>query len=173
MQYAQTLFTSSAPAASAASPELMMLTGGLSAFGTVYASMIKSQGLKNEAAFTDLQAKQAQIQGEQQANVIRQKLLETLAQNRAAAAAGGVSTNVGSAANAQIVSEGKAGLDLAINKSDTNITSMSLQQRAQSLRDQAKAALLGGFIDAGGGLLTDAYKARQRGTVPSPKRTAP
>jgi hypothetical protein len=171
MQYAQTLFTSSAPATAAASPELMMLTGGLSAFGTVYASMAKAQGLRTQADFADLQAQQAQIQGEQQGNVIRQKLLETLAQNRATAAAGGVSGNVGSAANAQIVSQGKAGLDLAINKSDTNINSMSLRLRAQGLRDQAKAALLGGFIGAGGGLLTDAYKARQRGTVPTPKTT--
>ena len=132
MQYAQTLFTSSAPATAAASPELMMLTGGLSAFGTVYASMAKAQGLRTQADFTDLQAQQAQIQGEQQGNVIRQKLLETLAQNRAAAATGGVSGNVGSAANAQIVSQGKAGLDLAINKSDTNINSMSLRLRSKA-----------------------------------------
>jgi len=146
-----------------------VLSGGATAFGAlanIRAGQATAAAAETEARFETFRAGQEQTQGQQQANAIREKLLRTIAQNRAAAGASGIDVGSGSVDTVINESIAAANRELDITRQNATIASSARQSRADQLRLSASAARSGGVGRAAFGLLDSAYRSRRRGKLP-------
>ena len=146
-----------------------IFAGGATAFGAlsnIRAGQASAAALETEARFETFRAGQEQTKGQQEQNAIREKLLRTLAQNRAAAGASGISLDSGSVETVMNESIAAANRELSITRQNADIAASSRSARADQLRLSASAARSGGVGRAAFGLLDAAYRERRRGTLP-------
>lgn len=150
-----------------------ILAGGATAFGAlanIRAGQASAAALETEARFETFRAGQEQTKGQQEQNAIREKLLRTLAQNRAAAGASGITLDSGSVQTVMDESIAAANRELNVLRGNTEIASAARTSRADQLRSSAAAARSGGVGRAAFGLLDSAMRERRRGSVPEAVR---
>jgi len=143
-----------------------ILAGGATAFGAlsnIRAGQASAAALETEARFETFRAGQEQTKGQQEQNAIREKLLRTLAQNRAAAGASGITLDSGSVQTVMNESIAAANRELSITRDNAAIAGAARAARADQLRLSAGAARSGGVGRAAFGLLDAAMRERRRG----------
>lgn len=146
-----------------------VLSGGATAFGAlanIRAGQASEAAAETEARFESFRAGQEQTAGQQQANAIREKLLRTIAQNRAAAGASGITLDSGNVTNVINESINAANRELDITRQNTSTAVAARQSRADQLRLSARAARTSGVARAAFGLLDSAYRSKRRGKLP-------
>ncbi len=141
-----------------------LLSGGVQAFGALAAirsGEINSAMMKGQARDTELQGKAEYIQGLQEANDARDRLLKTLAQQNAAAGAGGISLESGSV---------ERGRELAFQEGDRQIDAAretgigardSRNAQAAGLKLSAKSERTAGVARGAAGLM-NAYDRQSK-----------
>lgn len=146
-----------------------VLSGGATAFGAlanIRAGQASAAAAETEARFETFRAGQEQTAGQQQANAIREKLLRTIAQNRAAAGASGITLDSGNVQTVINESIDAANRELDITRQNATMAAAARQSRADQLRLSAQAARSGGVGRAAFGLLDAAYRSKRRGKLP-------
>lgn len=132
-----------------------LASAGLSVGG----AMGQSRALQAQAEWGEFNASAETVRGQQEANRIRQALLQTLASNNAGRAAAGVELS-GSAIDVDAEAAEEAERELSIVGSNARVRSAGRLASAQSLRVTANATRLGGFGTAATGLF--GYVQRNR-----------
>lgn len=167
-----TMLAAAAPTAAAGASgfsAMQLISGVTSAFGalsSVRAGQMQEASLLQEAEVESLRGRQEQVKGLQEGNLIRERLIRTLAQQNAAAGASGVSLNSGSIENAMIQARADAERSLSVVRGDADISSGIRGNNVTRLRAMSGAARLKGDSSAAFGLL-DAYDRFSRtGSVP-------
>lgn len=143
-----------------------IVSGGVQAFGTlasIRAGQINSQMLKGQARDSELQGKAEYVQGLQDANEARERLLKTLAQQNAAAGAGGLSLEGGSIERGRELAfqEGNRQIDSA-KKGASNARDAREAQGA-GLRLSARSERTAGAARGAVGLLNAYDRSTKRG----------
>lgn len=146
-----------------------VLSGGATAFGAlenIRAGQAAAAATETEARFESFRAGQEMTAGQQEQNAIREKLLRTLAQNRAAAGASGITLDSGSVDTVINESINAANRELEISRQNATIAASARQSRADQLRLSAQSARAGGVGRAAFGLLDAVYRSKRRGKLP-------
>ncbi len=144
-------------------PTLEQLTAGAQAFGTLASSLMRYENYAAKSAQEEIAVKAAEVAGMQETNARREALLKTLARNRAAAAASGLSEKSGSVQGAsfQNMSGFRRGESAA--NLETELASIAGHGRRRILSHEASQALVGGVNRIGTGLLERQARKRYRG----------
>jgi hypothetical protein len=140
---------------------------GLMSFGTTFASAAQSifggmgeanylrtrgqfeaQGLQFQGQQSVLEAKQAQIQGQQQSNQILDNLVQTLATQRLNFAGNGMDPTFGTPVSVGQTTQRLADVQTSISNSDAQQKALSQRMQALSYRSQAQSALAQGSMGA-------------------------
>jgi hypothetical protein len=139
---------SAAPAIGSAFGSAGTVFSGLSAASSLLSAGQQANAARSEAKIAEFQGRQEEIRGKEEANSIRERLVRTLASQRAAYAASGVDLS-GSASD--VMDETFAAGDRELDTSRDNTVLRASQKRleANQLRSAASSTLLGGVANAG------------------------
>lgn len=135
--------------AAAALPYIVM---AISAAGAVYQAEQQASAMNAEARQSELNAIAARQQGNAAEEAQRRRNAQMLGLQRAAAAESGFDPNTGSLATLQIKSAGEAELDALTARYEGTMQGLGHQQRAGSLRSQARNTRTSGYLSAAGTL---------------------
>lgn len=169
MEFMTTVFQGTAPAAGSAAAGALstaeLISGGVSNFALMVGGFTQGSALKTQAKYAELQAEQAHVQGVQQTNDVRERLLRTLAQNRAAGASSGVGSTSGTVVAGMDEARAQANRELSVVKGDARLTELGLRRTASDLKGQAKVTNYGTAIIGGMGLAGLAAKRARLGSA--------
>jgi hypothetical protein len=161
-----TLYPADPVSASGISPQTLdIITGVATAFGQVSAGQMQRQNLKSKADQADLESKQAKLVAQQEVNTRRRQLLESLAQQRAAAGSSGLALNSGSVQAGLNQSEAVFRRESNMINQEAELASVTGQARRRILNTESKQALFSGVQRAGTGLLERSYNRQRRGSA--------
>ena len=145
-------------------PGMGLIAGGLSALGTLYSGATAAASYKAQAGAYQAQAKQVDLAGMYQAGRVKQQVNQTIGQQIAGIGGSGVQLS-GSAVDAigSTASEGQMDIDTvkwnAFNQAN------NLEYSAKVAKQNARAAQIGGFIGAAGGIADSINKTWTSGAT--------
>lgn len=142
---------------------LLAASTAISAGASIMGGMAASNAAKLEAAQAEEAARTRRLQGEQEANQIREEADSIRRRNIAIRAASGLDTSSGSFQAIQTEVANNAKNDARNAKINALSEANRFDLQAQQSRIEGKSAKIGGFVRAGGTLLSggrDYYKTR-------------
>lgn len=161
-----TLFSGSA--LSALSTGLTLASASSSLFGGLQqASALKTQGAQeawalNMTAREDmLSAKEEVTRGKEEANDIMDAMIQTIGQQRVAAAANGMDIGFGTPVSVENATRDLANLQLGVTRSDAQIRSIARRRQSYATRQRASAVRSASQQNAGSALMSGAAGAGQ------------
>lgn len=137
-------------AAAGTTAAVMTAVSTAATLASMVAAMKQGKAAQNQA---DYQARIAELNGRREALRVNEQLLETLARNNAAAAAGGL-MSAGTVEEAQKENIRKAESELSV----IDFNKQSSASAARQSGDNAMASAWGSALNTGVGVLTSAYK---------------
>jgi hypothetical protein len=141
-----------------------IISGAANAFGALssaQAGKFNETALKIEAQNESLRGRAEYVQGQQEANETRDRLLRTLAQQTAAGAASGISLDSGSVRAGTEAALNAAGRELSIGGANAEIARLTRNANARRLLLQGAGEKAAGYARGTFGLLS-AYDRRTR-----------
>ncbi len=141
-----------------------IISGTANAFGalsSIRAGKFNETALKIEAENETLRGRAEFVQGQQEANATRDRLLRTLAQQTAAGAASGISLDSGSVRAGTEAALNAAGRELSIGGANAEIAQLTRNANARRLALQGAGEKAAGYARGTFGLLS-AYDRRTR-----------
>lgn len=151
----------------------------ISLASTAFSAVQSIQQGRNQKAMYDLQAKQAQAEGErraleyeQRANDTLRNLRRSLSANVASRFSGGVSGLDGSAKLIDTISTTEAARDIMFDVSNAKNAVLGGQTQGDIYDMSGKMAMQSGLLDAGMKLGEGAYKFYQVSGTPTAKKTS-
>lgn len=106
---------------------------GFSAMNQIQAADIQAEQLELEAGRADLEAQQAELRGQQEQNEINERLITTLARQRAATAGSGIDVSAGTPETAREEAVRQANRSLSVAEAEADLNRLGAETRGRTL----------------------------------------
>lgn len=153
--------------AAVSAPGAIAAAAGVSALGSIYAGYSQNQQAKAVAANADANAKNVRLQGAANEDSQRRENRLRMGYARAAAVESGFDASSGSLLNMQIKSAQEMELDTLTERYSNELSALSLNNEATTARNQGRAALISGGLNAAGTLFQGAVGYGRASKLPT------